>query len=84
MTHNIPHKTQTFVAGVHLDPEATNWIAGKDVGMEMFDNSSSASIHFYKLTQAHKKPEQQELCDKMLKTIRVYDVWWNNLIKENG
>lgn len=79
-----PHKPQTFVAGVHLNNQADYWVKGKHVGMDMFDNSTSADIHFYRLTAAQDNLEKTPLVEKMLQTVRVYDVWWNNLKKGLG
>jgi hypothetical protein len=74
------HKIQHWVGGVPANAEMDAW---NEAG-GMLDKASAATIHYYRLTESSLSVYEQDILNWMLQSIRVYDLMWTNLKREEN
>ena len=82
-----PHKTMHWIGGITPD-EGVSWYSSEEVFGQVdngcsLDCVSTSTMQFVRI-QADIRGETDlaKLFKKCLDASRVYDVWWQNLIKE--
>jgi len=88
MSHEMtPHKPMHFVGGITPN-EGLSWYSSEELFGQAdeqcsFDCVSTNKMQFVRiLSETKGENDSVGLFKKCLDTCRVYDVWWQNLIKE--
>jgi hypothetical protein len=79
------HVIQHWVGGVPASANMDDWVSAEmSTGKPLLDCVSAAALHYYRLSDSSLSEHEKEIIQFMLQSIRVYDLMWADLKREES